>query len=95
MEQLDLRDLDSLHTELMDMQRTVIMCTICIVAAFLIFLPPIIYLYVRKLERGVWKLNGKTDNLLEYYKNIPDEKCSDKKSIVSNAKYHVILSNHV
>ena len=59
---INLRDLDSLHNELMDMQRTVIICTICIVASFLIFLPPIVYLYVRKLERGVWKLNEKTDN---------------------------------
>ncbi len=79
---LNLRDLDTLHEELMEMQRTVIICTICIVAAFLIFLPPIIYLYVRKLERGVWKLNEKSDNLLEYYKNIPEEECSDKKTIV-------------
>ena len=79
---LNLRDLDSLHEELMEMQRTVIICTICIVAAFLIFLPPIIYLYVRKLERGVWKLNEKSDNLLEYYKNIPEEECSNKKTIV-------------
>jgi len=64
----------TLHDELINMQRTVILCTICVVVAFLLFLPPIIYLYVRKLERGVWSLNGKTDNLLEYYKNIPYEK---------------------
>lgn len=72
--ELGLNDLNTLHEQLLDMQRTVVVCTICVVAAFLIILPPLIYMYIRKTERGVWLLNEKSDNLLEYYKTISDEK---------------------
>ena len=79
---INLKDLDNLHEELINMQRTVIICTICIVAAILVIFPPLIYLYFRKAEKGIWLLNEKSDNLLEYYKNIPEEECSDNKTIV-------------
>ena len=78
--ELSFNDLDTLHEQLIDMQRTVVVCTICIVAAFLVILPPLIYLYIRKTERGVWLLNEKSDNLLEYYKTIADDK--KEKSLV-------------
>jgi len=77
---LNLTDLESLQEQMINMERTVIVCTICIVAAFLLFLPPIIYLYIRKLEKGIWVVKEQNDNLLEYYKNIPDEE--DSKTIV-------------
>ena len=79
---IDLSSLNQLHEEMIDLQRVVIICTICIVAAILVVFPPLIYIYFRKAEKGIWLLNEKSDNLLEYYKNIPDEECSKKKSIV-------------
>ena len=80
--EINLKDLDNLHQELISMQRTVIICTICIVAAILVIFPPLIYLYFRKAEKGIRLLKEKSDNLLEYYKNIPEEECSDNKTIV-------------
>ena len=79
---IDLSSLNKLHEEMIDLQRVVIICTICIVAAILIIFPPLIYIYFRKAEKGIWLLNEKSDNLLEYYKNIPEEECSKKNSIV-------------
>ena len=38
--------------------------------------------YFRKTHKGIWLLNEKTTNLLEYYENIPEVECSDKKTIV-------------
>jgi hypothetical protein len=80
--QLTIDDLNTLHEDLIKTQRTVMICTICIVVAFVVILPPLIYIYFRKAEKGIWLLNEKSDNLLEYYKNIPDEECQVKKSIV-------------
>jgi hypothetical protein len=71
---IDLSGLNKLHEEMIDIQRVVIICTICIVAAILVVFPPLIYIYFRKAEKGIWLLNEKSDNLLEYYKTISDEK---------------------
>jgi hypothetical protein len=77
---LNLTDLESVQEQLIQMQRTVIFCTICIVVSFLIFFPPIIYLYIRKLEKGIWVVKEQNDNLLSYYNQIADEENS--KTIV-------------
>jgi len=80
--ELSLTDLNELHNDLIEMQRVVILCTIALIAAFVIIVPPLIYLYFRKAEKGIWLLKKQNDNLLEYYQNIQDKECSDKKSIV-------------
>ena len=80
--QLTIDDLNTLHEDLIKTQRTVIICTICIVVAFVVILPPILYVYFRKIEKGIWLLKEQNTNLLDYYKNIPDEECHVKKSIV-------------
>jgi predicted PurR-regulated permease PerM len=59
--QLDAQLLD----ELQQMQRTVIFCTIAVVVAFVVIIPPLIYLYFRKLERN-------TTNLLDYYEKLEE-----------------------
>jgi len=51
--------------ELQQMQRTVIFCTIAVVVAFVVIIPPLIYLYFRKLERN-------TTNLLDYYEKLEE-----------------------
>lgn len=79
---INLQAYDELHKELLDMQRTVIVCTIAIISAVLLIFPPLLYVYFRKTHKGIWLLNEKTTNLLEYYQNIPEEECSDKKTIV-------------
>jgi len=80
--QLTIDDLNTLHEDLVKTQRTVIICTICIVVAFVVILPPILYIYFRKIERGIWLLKEQNTNLLEYYENIPDKECHVKKGIV-------------
>ncbi len=80
--ELTMDDLNTLHEDLLKTQRTVIVCTICIVVAFVVILPPVLYIYFRKIEKGVGLLNKQNANLLEYYENIPDGECSTKKSIV-------------
>jgi len=80
--QLTIDDLNTLHEDLVKTQRTVIMCTICIVVAFVVILPPVLYIYFRKIENGIGLLNEQNANLLEYYENIPDKECQVKKSMV-------------
>ena len=80
--EINLKDFDNLHQELIDMQRTVIVCTIFVCSAVLIILPTLLYIFLRKTNRGLWLLNEKTTNLLEYYENIPEVECSNKKTIV-------------
>jgi hypothetical protein len=80
--QLTIDDLNTLHEDLIKTQRTVMICTICIVVAFVVILPPILYIYFRKIEKGIWLLKEQNTNLLDYYENIPDKECSAKKSIV-------------
>ena len=80
--EINLKDFDNLHEELIDMQRTVIVCTIFVCSAILIILPTLLYIFLRKTNKGLWLLNEKTTNLLEYYENIPEVECSNKKTIV-------------
>ena len=47
--ELSLTDLNELHNDLIEMQRVVILCTIALIAAFVIIVPPLIYLYFRNL----------------------------------------------
>jgi predicted PurR-regulated permease PerM len=70
--QLDAQLLD----ELQQMQRTVIFCTIAVVVAFVVIIPPLIYLYFRKLERN-------TTNLLDYYEKLEEgASVKNKKSLI-------------
>mgnify|MGYP001284148639 CR=1 FL=1 len=58
--------------ELQQMQRTVILCTIAVVVSFCIIVPPVLYLYFRKLERN-------TTNLLDYYEKLEEGTSSKNK----------------
>jgi predicted PurR-regulated permease PerM len=70
--QLDAQLLD----ELQQMQRTVIFCTIAVVVAFVVIIPPLIYLYFSKLERN-------TTNLLDYYEKLEEgASVKNKKSLI-------------
>ncbi len=68
--QLDAQLLD----ELQQMQRTVIFCTIAVVVSFVLILPPVLYLYFRKLERD-------TTNLLSYYEKLEDGRAKNKRGL--------------
>ena len=65
---LDVQLLD----ELQQMQRTVIFCTIAVVVSFVLIVPPVLYLYFRKLERD-------TSNLLSYYERMEDGCAKNKR----------------
>ena len=65
-----------LLAELQEMQRTVIFCTIAVVVSFVVIIPPLIYLYFRKLERN-------TTNLLDYYEKLEEgASVKNKKSLI-------------
>jgi hypothetical protein len=68
--QLDAQLLD----ELQQMQRTVIFCTIAVVVSFVLILPPVLYLYFRKLEKD-------TTNLLSYYERLEDGRAKNKRGL--------------
>jgi len=77
---LDAAQLDAqLLDELQQMQRTVIFCTIAVVVSFVIIIPPVLYLYFRKLERN-------TTNLLDYYEKLEEGdgpvSAKNKKSLI-------------
>lgn len=61
--------------ELQQMQRTIIFCTIAVVVSFVIIIPPLLYLYFRKLERN-------TSNLLNYYEKLEDGRAKNKKGLI-------------
>jgi hypothetical protein len=54
-----------LMEQMQEMQRTVIFCTIVVAVSFIIIVPPLLYLYFRKLERN-------TTNLLNYYEKLEE-----------------------
>lgn len=65
-----------LMEQMQEMQRTVIFCTIVVAVSFIVIVPPLLYLYFRKLERN-------TTNLLNYYEKL--EECvpvKNKSSLV-------------
>lgn len=51
--------------QMQEMQRTVIFCTIVVAVSFIVIVPPLLYLYFRKLERN-------TTNLLNYYEKLEE-----------------------
>ena len=62
--------------ELQQMQRTIIFCTIAVVVSFVVIIPPVLYLYFRKLERN-------TTNLLNYYEKLEEgASVKNKKSLI-------------
>ena len=65
--------------ELQQMERTIIFCTIAVVVSFVIIIPPVLYLYFRKLERN-------TTNLLDYYEKLEEGgrpvSAKNKKSLI-------------
>jgi len=70
--QLDVELLEQMQ----QMQRTIIFCTIAVVVSFVIIIPPLIYLYFRKLERN-------TTNLLDYYEKLEEgASAKNKKSLI-------------
>lgn len=66
---------EHLLNELQQMQRTVIFCTIAVVVSFVLILPPVLYLYFRKLERD-------TTNLLSYYERLEDGCAKNKRGLI-------------
>lgn len=64
-----------LDAQLQQMQRTIIFCTIAVVVSFVIIIPPLLYLYFRKLERN-------TSNLLNYYEKLEDGCAKNKKGLI-------------
>ena len=61
--------------ELQQMERTIIFCTIAVVVSFVIIIPPVLYLYFRKLERN-------TTNLLDYYERMEDGCAKNKRNLI-------------
>ncbi len=55
-------DLTDFGNQLENTQRTIIFCTIFLVAAVLIILPPLIWIYIRPTHKKITKLIEKLDN---------------------------------
>ena len=56
-------DLTDFGNQLENTQRTIIFCTIILVAAILIMLPPLIWIYIRATHKKITKLIEKLENV--------------------------------